>query len=103
MDSFEAEVVEASREQPVLVDFWGPSCGPCLKMMPWVEEYAGQIAGRARVVKVNTAENKRLGMRLRVMGLPTFALFRDGAEVARLTGDAVSPSAITALVEQHVG
>jgi thioredoxin 1 len=102
-DSFDTQVLEASREQPVLVDFWGPSCGPCLKMMPWVEQYAAQLAGRAQIVKVNTAENKRLAMRLRIMGLPAFALYRDGEEVERLNGDAVTPGSVTALVEKHLG
>jgi thioredoxin 1 len=101
-ETFDTVVLEASREQPVLVDFWGPACGPCLRMMPWVEKYAAQLAGRAQIVKVNTAENKRLAMRLGVMGLPAFALYHHGDEVARLNGDAVTPGAVTALVEKHV-
>lgn len=100
-DSFQATVIEASRERPVLVDFWGPRCGPCLKMMPSMEQLADSVAERATVVKVNTAENKRLAMSLRVMGLPTFALYRHGQEIERLTGDGCTPASARELIERH--
>jgi thioredoxin 1 len=100
--TFADEVIQASRHQPVLVDFWGPKCAPCLKMMPWVEKLAEELAESARIVKVNTAENRRLAMQLGVMGLPTFALYRDGEEVQRLTGDECTPKAILALLQRHV-
>jgi thioredoxin 1 len=98
-DSFEAEVLSASRERPVLVDFWGPRCGPCMKMMPWVEDLAQRSSDRLKVVKLNSDENRRLCVDLRIMGLPTFVLFRDGLEVQRLSGDDCTPAAIAKLVE----
>lgn len=100
--SFQDAVVEASRARPVLVDFWGPRCGPCLKMMPWVDQVAASAGDTLSIVTVNTAEEKRLSLQQRVMGLPTFALFRDGAEVARLAGDGCTPAAIAALLREHV-
>ncbi len=87
--TYEAEVIEASLRHPVLVDLWGPRCGPCLKLMPWVESLAEKTAGTLKVVKVNSAENPRLCIDLRVLGLPTFLVYRDGREVERLTGDAL--------------
>lgn len=97
-ETYEAEVVVASQDQPVLVDFWGPRCAPCLQMMPWVEDLAERTAGALKVVKVNSQaslENRRLCVELQVMGLPTFILYRDGAEVARLAGDDCRPPTIT--------
>jgi thioredoxin 1 len=102
-ETFEKEVVATSEERPVLVDFWGPRCGPCVKMMPWVEQYAEERADSLAVVKVNAEENRRLTVKSRVMGLPTFVLYRDGQEVARLSGDACSPGSITDMVVQHTG
>ena len=97
-ESFELEVVVASRDLPVLVDFWGPRCGPCMKMMPWVESLAQQHPDRLKVVKLNSDENRRLCFDLRIMGLPTFVLYRDGVEVQRLSGNDSTPSGISQLV-----
>ena len=99
---FDQKVVQASHHQPVLVDYWGPRCGPCLKLMPWVEKLADEVADTTTIVKLNTAENRRLAMNLRVMGLPTFALYSNGQEVQRLTGDEVTPKAILDLLQRHV-
>jgi len=97
--TFEQDVVAASHETPVLVDFWGPRCGPCIQMMPWVEKLAAERADVVKVVKLNTAENRRLSFDLLIMGLPAFALYRDGKEVQRLSGDDCTPAAITRLVD----
>src|SRR5262245_33547427 len=99
-DTYQDEVVEASRTQPVLVDFWGPRCGPCIAMMPWVERLAETLAPSVKVVKLNSAGNRRLCVDLQVMGLPTFLLYRDGQEVRRLSGDGCTPSAITATLRE---
>jgi thioredoxin 1 len=96
--SFDTEVLSASRDLPVLVDFWGPRCGPCMQMMPWVENLAQQHMQRLKIVKLNSDENRRLCVDLRIMGLPTFVLFRDGVEVQRLSGSECTPSAISHLV-----
>lgn len=104
-ETYAAEVLAASQEQPVLVDFWGPRCVPCLQMMPWVEELAERTAGALKVVKVNSAasmENRRLCVEQQVMGLPTFILYRDGAEVKRLTGDGCTPPTIAAALRDVV-
>lgn len=101
-DTYDSDVIQASREQPVLVDFWGPRCGPCLKMMPWVESLAEHSRDVVKVVKVNSAENRRLCVDLRVLGLPTFILYRDGAELQRLTGDGCTPRTISETLRAHV-
>ncbi len=83
--SFDTEVRGST--QPVLVDFWGPRCAPCLALMPVVEELADQFHGRLNVVKVNASENRKLCIQLGVMGLPTFLFFAQGQERARQTGE----------------
>lgn len=84
-DNFAAEVEQNSL--PVLLDFWGPRCGPCLALMPAVEELAATHAQTMKFCKVNTAENRRLAIELKVMSLPSFLFFKGGKEVARLQGE----------------
>jgi thioredoxin 1 len=86
----------------VLVDFWGPKCAPCLSLMPSIEALAERHRGRLRLVKVNAPENRGICRELRVFGLPTYVLFRDGAEVARLSGDP-SLEEVAAAVETMMG
>jgi thioredoxin 1 len=76
-----------AEEGNVLVDFWGPRCQPCLALMPAVDALEERYAGQVRLVKVNAPDNRQVCRDLRVMGLPTYVLYRDGAEVERLTGD----------------
>ena len=84
-DSFEIEVHQSAL--PVLVDFWGPRCAPCLGLMPVVEEIAARYAEKVKFCKVNCAENRRLAVQLKVMSLPTFLFFKAGEKVAELTGE----------------
>jgi len=74
-------------EGDVLVDFWGPRCQPCLALMPAVEALEDRYGDRLRLVKVSAPENRAICRELGVMGLPTYVLYHDGAEVERLTGD----------------
>jgi len=78
---------DLTREGSVLVDFWGPRCVPCIQMMPTVEKLEADSAGAVTVVKVNASENREVCRELRVFGLPTYVLMRDGEEVERLSGD----------------
>ena len=84
-DCFEREVLHSS--MPVLVDFWGPQCGPCLALMPKVEALTERYGEKVRITKVEAPKNRRLCLTLKVMSLPTFLFFKDGKEVDRLSGD----------------
>ena len=74
-------------EGSVLVDFWGPRCQPCLAMMPTIAALEEEAGGVVRVVKVNSAENRDICRELRVFGLPTYVLMRNGEELERLSGE----------------
>jgi thioredoxin-like negative regulator of GroEL len=79
----------------VLVDVWAESCRPCVALAPRVEEIAASVA-ELTVVKLDAAKARRLCMAHEVRGLPTFLLFRDGAEVARITGTSMTPGRLDA-------
>jgi thioredoxin len=87
VDATAATYYEDVADGNVLVDFWGPRCQPCLALMPAVEAFELRHAGRLKLVKVNASENRAICRELRVLGLPTYVLYRDGAEVERLTGN----------------
>ena len=72
-ESFEREVLRSS--VPVLVDFWGPQCGPCLALMPKVEALTERYGEKVRITKVEAPKNRRLCLTLKVMSLPTFLFF----------------------------
>jgi thioredoxin 1 len=76
---------DLTREGEVLVDFWGPNCAPCLALMPAVEELEARHP--VKLVKVDATQNRQICRDLRVLGLPSYLLFKDGQEVERLIGD----------------
>jgi thioredoxin 1 len=81
--TFQSEVLES--EQPVLVDFWAPWCGPCRVVHPILEEMAAE-RGDLRIVSINVDENQQTAGRFDVLSIPTLILFRDGAEAKRVIG-----------------
>ncbi|PSQ98505.1 MAG: hypothetical protein BRD48_06995 [Bacteroidetes bacterium QS_9_68_14] len=87
---FERDVIEASRDAPVLVDFWAPWCQPCKVLGPRLESLAEEAANQEdaawSLVKVNTDEEPELAQRYNVRGLPTVKLFHDGEVIDEFTG-----------------
>jgi thioredoxin len=71
----------------VFVDFWGPRCQPCLAMMPTIAKLEEESGGDVQVVKVDSTQNRDVCRELRVFGLPTYILMRDGDELERLSGE----------------
>lgn len=83
-DSFDYLVLAA--EKPVLVEFWASWCEPCARQAPVLEELADAVGERAAVAKINADENAELLYRLKVKGIPTMKVFRNGAETATIAG-----------------
>ena len=83
-DTFEKEVIQSTL--PVLVDFWGPQCAPCLALMPHVEGLSEKYGAKLKISKIDASKNRRLCLNLKVFGLPTFLFYKNGKEVDRLTG-----------------
>ena len=83
-DNFQAEVLE--NEQPVLVDFWAPWCGPCRVVAPVLEEIAAEQGDKLRVVKLNVDDNQRTAAQYGVMSIPTMIVFKNGAPAKTIVG-----------------
>jgi thioredoxin 2 len=90
------DAVVGKTELPVVVDFWAAWCGPCQMMAPAFKQAAGQLKGRALLVKVNSDENPMLSQRFGIRSIPTLVRLAGGQETARRSG-AVPASTIVAL------
>jgi putative thioredoxin len=85
-ERFEADVVEASRVRPVVVDFWAPWCQPCHQLAPVLESVAARFAGEVDAVKLNIDKAPRIAQRYRIQSIPALTAFRDGAVAREVTG-----------------
>ncbi len=83
-DEFEDAVLRARK--PVLVDFWATWCGPCRALAPALDELAREVAGRARIVKVDVDENPDLARQYDVSSIPCLVIFKGGREAKRIVG-----------------
>ena len=81
---FEEKILKA--DEPALVDFWAPWCGPCRIQGPTVEKVAEKFDGRAIVAKINVDENPDAASKYGVMSIPTIIIFKGGSELQRFVG-----------------
>ena len=99
--TFMQDVIEASKERPVIVDFWAPWCGPCKTLGPQLEEAVKAANGAVTMAKVNVDENQMIAGQMQVQSIPTVFAFSNGQPVDGFQG-AVSASEIKAFVERVV-
>jgi putative thioredoxin len=99
--TFMADVIQASREAPVIVDFWAPWCGPCKQLGPVLEEAVKGARGAVRMVKVNVDENQRVAGQLRVQSIPAVFAFFGGQPVDGFMG-ALPASEVKAFVKRLI-
>ena len=99
---FAADVIQESRKQPVLVDFWAPWCGPCKQLQPVLEKVVAAAGGRVRLVKMNIDEHPTIAGQLGIQSIPAVIAFKNGQPVDGFMG-AVPESQIRDFIEKLVG
>ncbi len=100
-DNFQQVVIEGSRRQPVLVDFWASWCQPCQMLMPLLAGLAEEYQGRFILAKVNTEEQQEIAAQFGIRSIPDVRLFKDGQEAEGFTG-ALPESAIREFLDKHL-
>jgi len=99
--SFEAEVINASNDIPVLVDFWAEWCGPCRMVAPILDKLAVEFAGQIRIAKVDTDKNPGLSQAFQIRSIPTIAAFKQGKLIFMQPGAFPEP-AFRDLIQQII-
>jgi putative thioredoxin len=102
LKTFAQDVIQASQQIPVLVDFWAPWCGPCKQLTPVLEKVVRAAKGKVRLVKINIDQNPELAQQLRIQSVPTVYAFLGGQPVTGFAG-AQPESQIKALVDRLIG
>lgn len=98
--TFDPEVLEA--EGIVLVDFWSQGCEPCKALLPDIERFAEMYGENIKFCKFDTTKARRVAIREKVLGLPTIAIYKDGAKIDEVTKDDATVANIEAMIKKYL-
>lgn len=101
VENFEAEVILASTQTPVLVDFWAPWCGPCKSLGPVLEKLEVEYAGRFKLVKINSDDEQQLSQAFGIRSIPTCVLMKDGKPADGFMG-ALPEGKVKEFLDKHL-
>ena len=101
LENFSEVIIEGSRLQPVLVDFWAPWCQPCKALVPILEKLAVEYQGKFIVAKINTEEEQEIAMQFQIRSIPACKLFVDGTPVDEFSG-ALQEADIRTFLDKHI-
>ncbi len=100
--TFQSDVLETSKQTPVLVDFWATWCGPCRAIAPHLESLASEFDGKLKVVKIDVDNNQGTAAEYKVTSLPTVLLFKDGKVVGKIVGNPGKKGPFADLIKANV-
>ena len=98
--TFETEVLQA--EGKVLVDFYGDGCVPCAALMPHIHGFAEVYGDKIKFTSMNTSKARRVAIGQQVLGLPTVAIYENGAKVEELVKDDATAEAVEEMIKRHI-
>ena len=101
VENFEAEVLQASTQIPVLVDFWAPWCGPCKSLGPVLEKLEADYGGRFKLVKINSDDEQQLAQAFGIRSIPTCVLIKDGKPADGFMG-ALPEGKVREFLDKHL-
>lgn len=95
--NFQSEVLDS--QLPVLVDFWGEHCGPCKRLAPLLDQLAGEMAGLAKITKVDVGVNMPIAVRYGVRAIPNLLFFKNGEVKDQFIGSEITQEQMRAKLE----
>jgi putative thioredoxin len=103
-ERFQVDVIDASHEGPILVDFWADWCAPCHQLAPHLNRVVDEHEGSIRLAKIEVdhGDNMKLAGHYRLRGFPTVILFHNGEELGRFSGSRSSPQ-LREWIHEHLG